>query len=91
MPNQVPEEIKAERLQVLQELLRQQAFDFNKSCVGKEIDLLLEKRARHEGDLIGRSPWLQSVVVKGDLSEIGHTLRVRVTKAGPGSLNAERI
>ncbi len=64
---------------------------FNQGCVGKEIDLLIEKRGKRDGQLLGRSPWLQTVVVKGDVSEISQTLRVRVSEAGPASLNAVRI
>ncbi len=87
---QVPETVKSERLQVLQDLLKEQQIAFNKACVGKQMDILLEKRGRKDGQLIGRSPWLQSVVVDGEPEEIGHFIRVRVTHGGPASLLAER-
>jgi len=91
MPGQVPEAEKARRLEILQALIRQQMTDFNEGCVGKEIDLLIEKRGRDPRQMIGRSPWLQSVVVDGETSQIGQTHRVRVIRAGPASLNAVRV
>ena len=91
LEDQVPESVKGERLARLQELLGAQQQAFNRACIGKTIDILLEKKGRHVGQLIGRSPWLQSVVVDGDLSEIGHMLTVKVTSSGPVSLMAERV
>ena len=88
---QVPDAVASERLTQLQALLREQMTAFNQGCVGKEIDLLIEKRGKRDGQLLGRSPWLQTVVVSGEVSEISQTLRVRVSEAGPASLNAVRI
>lgn len=91
LENQISDEIASERLTRLQALLREQMTEFNQGCVGKEIDLLIEKRGKREGQMLGRSPWLQTVVVSGEVSEISQTLRVRVSEAGPASLNAVRI
>jgi tRNA-2-methylthio-N6-dimethylallyladenosine synthase len=91
LDHQVSDDVASERLTRLQALLREQMTEFNQSCVGKEIDLLIEKRGKREGQVLGRSPWLQTVVVSGDASEISKTLRVKVSEAGPASLNAVRI
>jgi len=91
MENQVPEEVKSERLQRLQELLNAQQEAFNQSCVGKQIDILLEKPGRKDGQLIGRSPWLQSVVVDSSLGNPGDMVHVEVTQAAPNSLMATAI
>ncbi len=91
MDNHVPEDVKTERLARLQELLVQQQRDFAKACIGKEIDLLLEKPGREPGQLVGRSPWLQAVIIDAKTSKIGDIIRVRITSAGPNSLFAERI
>jgi tRNA-2-methylthio-N6-dimethylallyladenosine synthase len=88
--NQVPEDVKSERLERLQALLVRQQREFNESCVGKTIDLLLEKPGRMPEQLIGRSPWLQSVNVDAKTSQIGDIIRVRITGTGPNSLFAER-
>ena len=90
LKDQVPEDIKAERLERLQALLLKQTQEFNESCIGKEIDLLLEKPGRMPGQLIGRSPWLQSVNVDAKASQIGDIIKVRITGTGTNSLFAER-
>ena len=95
MEDHVPEQVKSERLDRLQTLLFSQQRDFAARCVGKEIDLLLEKPGREPGQLVGRSPWLQPVNVSvqrtktGDNLKIGDIIKVRITKAGPNSLFAE--
>ncbi len=95
LPDHVPEDVKSARLEKLQSLLLQQQREFAQSCVGRHIDLLLEKPGRMEGQLVGRSPWLQSVIIdtkaskNGDNIKIGDIIRVRITEAGPNSLFAE--
>ncbi len=89
LPDHVAEEVKVERLARLQELLLKQQQDFSRSLIGREIDLLLEKPGRMPGQLIGRSPWLQSVNVDAMASKIGDIINVRITAAGPNSLFAE--
>ncbi|MEM9279230.1 MAG: MiaB/RimO family radical SAM methylthiotransferase, partial [Pseudomonadota bacterium] len=91
MDNQVPEEIKSDRLQRLQALLNVQQEAFNQNCVGRKVDILLEKAGRKPGQLIGRSPWLQSVIVDGKLGKPGDMVHVEITSAGPNSLTATGI
>ncbi len=86
MNDQVPEHVKNERLQRLQALLNQQQEGFNGDCVGKEMQILMEKPGRKPGQLIGRSPWLQSVIVPDTLGQIGDIVKVRITDAAPNSL-----
>ena len=85
----MPEEIKAERLERLQALLLKQQQEFAESCVGKIIELLLEKPGRMSQQLIGRSPWLQSVNVDAKELQIGDIINVRITGTGTNSLFAE--
>lgn len=89
LKDQVPEEIKSERLERLQALLLKQQQEFAESCVGKTIELLLEKPGRMPEQLIGRSPWLQSVNVDAKASQIGDIIKVRITGTGTNSLFAE--
>lgn len=91
MDGHVAEGVKSERLERLQALLFEQQTAFAAGCVGKDIDLLLEKPGRMPGQLVGRSPWLQPVNVDAKGSEIGDIIRVRITGAGPNSLFAEAI
>ncbi|MEH3110412.1 MAG: tRNA (N6-isopentenyl adenosine(37)-C2)-methylthiotransferase MiaB [Agrobacterium cavarae] len=87
--DQVPEDVKAERLERLQALLLKQQNDFAQSLVGKTMDVLLEKPGRMPGQLIGRSPWLQSVNLDAKNMKIGDIIHVRITATGPNSLFAE--
>ncbi|CAN7237570.1 tRNA (N6-isopentenyl adenosine(37)-C2)-methylthiotransferase MiaB [Pararhizobium sp. LjRoot238] len=91
LEDQVPEDVKAKRLERLQTLLLKQQHAFAEQCIGKTIDLLLEKPGRMPGQLIGRSPWLQSVNVDAKSSQIGDIVSVRITGAGPNSLFAEVV
>ncbi|MXO01227.1 tRNA (N6-isopentenyl adenosine(37)-C2)-methylthiotransferase MiaB [Shinella zoogloeoides] len=91
MDGHVEEAVKAERLERLQALLFRQQGEFALGCVGKEIDLLLEKPGRKPGQLVGRSPWLQPVNIDAKGSKIGDIIRVRITDAGPNSLFAQAI
>jgi tRNA-2-methylthio-N6-dimethylallyladenosine synthase len=85
----VAESIKDERLQRLQALLSRQQREFAASLVGRDIDLLLEKPGRMPGQRVGRSPWLQPVIVDETVGEIGDIVRVRITEAGSNSLFAQ--
>ena len=83
---QVPGHIQDERLQTLQALLREQQAAFNAGCVGQVLPVLFEKRGRNEGQLIGRSPYLQSVHAEAAQRAIGHILPVEIVGAGGNSL-----
>ena len=60
MFSQVPEEVKDERLQRLQALLREQQTRFNQSQIGKTLPVLVTGKARNEGQMAGRTPYLQA-------------------------------
>jgi tRNA-2-methylthio-N6-dimethylallyladenosine synthase len=88
MVDQVPEREKDDRLQRLQSLLLEQQREFAVSLIGREIDLLIEKPGREAGQRVGRSPWLQPVIVDETAGEIGDIVRVRINRAGSHSLRA---
>ena len=83
---QVPEEVMAERLAELHKLLEASKTAFDAACRGRTFDILLEKPGRQPGQLIGRSPYLQSVVVNDPPAGIGELLTVTITDVGPNSL-----
>lgn len=84
----VAETVKDERLQRLQSLIARQQREFAASLLGTEIDVLLEKPGRLPGQRVGRSPWLQPVIVDEMAGEIGDIVRVRITDVGSNSLFA---
>ena len=91
MPNQIPEEIKAQRLDILQDLLEKQQADFNKSKSGQELDVLVESLSdRNDGTYFGRSPYLQTVLINTDKQDlIGKIIKVKINKANMKLLEGE--
>lgn len=89
MKSHVAEAVKDERLQRLQALLTQQQHEFTAGLVGKTVSTLIEKPGRQPGQKVGRSPWLQSVIVDEKAGEIGDIVAVRITHSGHNSLFAE--
>jgi len=82
----VPEPVKAERLATLQALLQRQQRAFNESCVGHLMPVLFEKPGRHPGQLVGRSPYLQSVHAEAAAGRIGEIVPVMIRATEPNSL-----
>jgi tRNA-2-methylthio-N6-dimethylallyladenosine synthase len=89
MEAQVPESAKDERLQRLQALLVEQQQQFTVGMVGRTMSTLIEKPGRQAGQKVGRSPWLQPVIVDERAGGIGDIVSVRITRAGTNSLFAE--
>jgi tRNA-2-methylthio-N6-dimethylallyladenosine synthase len=89
MPGQVAEAVKDERLARLQALLEKQQQAFNTAQVGRTFSVLFEKAGRHEGQLVGRSPYLQAVHVTAPDRMLGQIVPVKVASAGRNSLAGE--
>jgi tRNA-2-methylthio-N6-dimethylallyladenosine synthase len=83
---QVSEDVKAERLVHLQALLEVEHAKFNAGCVGRTVPVLFEKTGRQDGQLIGRSPYLQHVAAIGNKDLIGQIRAVAINSASPYSL-----
>ena len=86
VPGQVAEEIKTERLARLNVLLDEQAHAFNAGVVGRTLPVLFEKPGRRDGQIIGRSPYLQAVWAQGPESLIGSIVPVRIDASARNSL-----
>jgi tRNA-2-methylthio-N6-dimethylallyladenosine synthase len=86
MSEQVPEDVKSERLQRLQAAVRRHQLAFNARCRGLTLDVLMEKPGRLPGQLAGRSPYLQTVLVMAPPSLIGKMVSVTVTELGTNTL-----
>ncbi len=74
-----------ERLQRLQAAINRDQLQFNANAVGRRCDILVERCGRKPGQVIGKSPWLQSVHVDSD-APMGTLLSVELLSAGPNSL-----
>jgi tRNA-2-methylthio-N6-dimethylallyladenosine synthase len=91
LPDQVPEEVKTERLARLQALVIEQQQAFNRSCVGRVLPVLLERKGRIEGQLGGRSPYLQAVHLDAPADLFGTIQPVLITALGNNSLSGELV
>lgn len=91
MPRQVPEDVKSERLKRLQDLLYTQQMAFNKSLIGRTLDVLVENGGRDDGQLFGRSPYLQGTHFDGPEELVGQIVPVLITGAGRNSLTGELV
>ena len=86
MPRQVPEAVKSERLARLQALLAEHKREFDRAQVGRTLPVLLDKPGRRAGQLLGKSPYLQSVHVLTEDDRLGDIAMVTIEDAGPNSL-----
>jgi tRNA-2-methylthio-N6-dimethylallyladenosine synthase len=90
MEDQIPREVMDERLQRLQERISVHQLSFNESKVGVDTRILVERNGKRNGQMIGRSPWLQSVHVTTP-AKPGEMVDVTLVAAGPNSMaGAER-
>lgn len=86
MRDQIDENVKADRLAALQHLLDEQRRAFDESVVGLRLPVLFEKPGRHEGQVVGKSPYLQSIYAEGAPDLIGGIFEVDVLEATSNSL-----
>lgn len=86
MESQIAPEIMNERLQRLQALLNEQQHEFNRQAVGRTTTILLERNGKLDGQLVGKTPWLQSVHIIAPGLAIGDLVEVEIETAGPNSL-----
>lgn len=87
----VPDHIANERLQKFQALINEQQATFNKSCEGKTLPVLFDRKGKKAGQISGRSPYSQSVYVEGNERLIGNIIDVKITNAFDNSLTGEIV
>ena len=85
MDGQIAPEVMDERLRRLIAALQRDSLAFNKASVGKRCEVLVERKGRHAGQWLGKSPWLQSVHFTGDVT-MGDLVEVDLVEAGPNSM-----
>ena len=85
MAGQVAPAVMDGRLARLQAVLNRDQQAFNEASVGRRCDVLIERAGRHAGQMLGKSPWLQSVHVDTG-ARVGDLLAIEITAAGPNSV-----
>ncbi|MDA0800064.1 MAG: tRNA (N6-isopentenyl adenosine(37)-C2)-methylthiotransferase MiaB [Proteobacteria bacterium] len=88
---QVPESVKSERLESLQQLLKAQQFAFNKGTEGKIVDILVERAGGRDGQMAGRSPYMQAVNFIGNPVQIGQIVTCRLSEARQNSMTGDIV
>lgn len=91
MAEQVPEDVKSARLAVLQEALDADRNKFNRAAVGQTFEVLVERKGRRDGQMAGKSPYLQAVQFDDDTVAIGDMVSVEITETGTNSLFGRRV
>jgi tRNA-2-methylthio-N6-dimethylallyladenosine synthase len=89
LSEQVSEPVKQDRLARLQQRLEEQRRSFNTSMVGAVVDVLFEKPGRYPGQIIGKSPYLQAVVVEAPEDLIGKVRPVCLLSNATNSMGGE--
>ncbi|HEY0447259.1 MAG TPA: tRNA (N6-isopentenyl adenosine(37)-C2)-methylthiotransferase MiaB [Allosphingosinicella sp.] len=90
MKGQVPAPVMDERLQRLQALLNEQQLAFNRASVGRRTAVLVERQGKKPGQMIGKSPWLQSVHLE-TAAKTGDMIEVEIVSAGPNSIAGAQL
>src|SRR5262249_19210009 len=86
LEDQVSEEEKSERLVRLQDVVERDRRAFNAASRGKTFDVWFEKTGRLAGQIVGRSPYLQTVQVMAPENLIGQIVPVTITDIGTNTL-----
>ncbi|WP_445193466.1 tRNA (N6-isopentenyl adenosine(37)-C2)-methylthiotransferase MiaB [Sphingomonas sp. Tas61C01] len=91
MAAQIPADVMDDRLQRLQAALNRDQQAFNAGTVGRRCQVLIERRGKLPGQMLGKSPWLQSVHLL-TAAAIGDLVEVDLVRADPNSLSGvERV
>ncbi len=90
-PDDVPEEEKGRRLQLLQERQKGIQHEKNKAYLGRIVEVLVEDKARSRFNLMGRTGTNKIVNFDGPEDLMGQLIMVEVTGASPNSLKGIRI
>jgi tRNA-2-methylthio-N6-dimethylallyladenosine synthase len=80
MDNQVPEEIKTERLAKMQALLTEQEAEIHKNAVGKISTVLFEKPGKYAGQIMGKNQYGQAVCTVAGEEYLGKIVNVEIEK-----------
>lgn len=86
MADQIPDSVKTKRLKILQDILNKQQNEFNRSFVGKRLNVLFTKNGRHKNQMTGRSEYAQAVTVCDGVVSVGDIVEVEVTETLAHSL-----
>ncbi|MGD8407841.1 MAG: tRNA (N6-isopentenyl adenosine(37)-C2)-methylthiotransferase MiaB, partial [Thiohalophilus sp.] len=92
LPDDVPLEVKKQRLAILQQRINQQAADISRAMIGTTQRILVSGPSRKDpGQLSGRTANNRVVNFKGSPELVGDFVDVSITEALPNSLRGELV
>ena len=91
LEDQVPEQVKSERLAALQDILVRHQTAFNPESVGSIMPVLFDRRGRKPDQIVGRSPFMQPIHVNASKEYFGQIVDVRLLSATSNSLSGEIV
>jgi tRNA-2-methylthio-N6-dimethylallyladenosine synthase len=91
MALQVEEHVKDERLARLQSLLNTQAQAFNAATIGQRLNVLFSRQGKREGQVLGYSPYQQSVHVENGAHLANRIAEVEIVGATMTSLTGRLV
>lgn len=59
--------------------------------LGKKVPVLLDRKGKKEGQLLGKTPYLQSVYVDAPARLFGECIDIEITKASSNSLTGSVV
>lgn len=92
MMNQVPQEIKKQRLQRLVEMQNQIGLAINKQLEGTSVSVLVEGPSKTDpGIMMGRTRTHKIVLWPGDISDVGKLVNIKIETAQTWQLKGIKI
>lgn len=92
LPDDVPDEVKKERLKILQTRINQQTLNISENMMDTVQRVLVTRVSRKdETEVSGRTENNRVVNFKADKSLIGHFANVKITEVRPNSLRGELV
>jgi tRNA-2-methylthio-N6-dimethylallyladenosine synthase len=77
-----------DRLQRLQALITTHQREIQGSMVGRDVSVLVERKGREPGQMLGKSEYLHAVHIDQAQAEVGDIVQVRIVEALTNSLKA---
>lgn len=87
--DQVPEEVKTDRILKLQSIILENQNNFNQNFIGKEVEVLFDRFGKKDNQIIGKSPYMQSVYVSNAEQYLNKIAKVKIIHIGKNSMKAE--
>src|SRR5690606_13341900 len=87
----IPDAVAQERLERVIALQRKIQAEINRGEVGRTVEVLVEREARSEGDMLGRTESNKVVAFPGGPELVGRFLRVRLTGTTGATFTGEVV